>query len=266
MNNRLNHLNFINKKTVASYDSRLFRNSVKKTDQKNIISVGHTNFLNKLHQRMDHYIKDCRLDTVFVSNRWSMISIHRDLKTSHFRVRLHHIFVSADDVMIDALAHYIVNHHKKSSKIINEFINTHKDDISHRMVRPRKLVSDGDCYDLQEIYHSLNKTYFNDSIQASITWSRRSSQRKRNSIKMGSYSMEDKLIRIHRSLDREFVPRFFIEWIIYHEMLHQVHGSKIVNGRRLFHTPEFLEDEKKFKKYNESRRWQDKNIEKLLSD
>ena len=46
---------------------------------------------------------------------------------------------------------------------------------------------------------------------------------------MGSYSVEDRVIRIHRSLDRSFVPRFFVEWIVFHEMLHQVHDIKVKN-------------------------------------
>ncbi len=60
---------------------------------------------------------------------------------------------------------------------------------------------------------------------------------------MGSYSVEDRLIRIHRSLDREFVPRFFVAWIVFHEMLHQVHDIRVKNGRREFHSKEFLADE-----------------------
>ncbi len=28
-----------------------------------------------------------------------------------------------------------------------------------------------------------------------------------------SYSVEERLIRIHAALDRPFVPRFFIDWI-----------------------------------------------------
>ena len=38
---------------------------------------------------------------------------------------------------------------------------------------------------------------------------------------MGSYSVEDRLIRIHPTLDRPDVPRYYVAWIVYHEMLHQ---------------------------------------------
>src|SRR5690606_8035322 len=119
---------------------------------------------------------------------------------------------------------------------------------------------------LAEIFDHLNERYFGNGIDASITWGQRNGKpRRRNSIKMGSYSVEDKLIRIHRSLDRAFVPRFFVEWIVYHEMLHQVHEIKVVNGRRQFHSREFLEDEAAFEHYAAARAWERENLEALLT-
>jgi hypothetical protein len=73
---------------------------------------------------------------------------------------------------------------------------------------------------------------------------------------MGSYSVEERLIRIHRSLDRAFVPRFFVEWIVFHEMLHQVHDIKVKNGRREFHSKAFLDAEAGFDRYVEARAWE----------
>src|SRR5690606_6936876 len=101
---------------------------------------------------------------------------------------------------------------------------------------------------------------------ATITWGQRCGRkRRRNSIKMGSYSVDDRSIRIHRSLDRAYVPRFFVEWIVYHEMLHQVHQADVVNGRRQFHTKAFLEDEAKFEHYALSRLWEQDHLEQLLT-
>jgi hypothetical protein len=92
---------------------------------------------------------------------------------------------------------------------------------------PAQLIfTAGEHHDLRVIFDELNARYFDSRIDAAITWGARSGRaRRRNSIKMGSYSVEDRLIRIHRSLDRVFVPRFFVEWIVFHEMLHQVHAS-----------------------------------------
>jgi hypothetical protein len=81
---------------------------------------------------------------------------------------------------------------------------------------------------------------------------------------MGSYAVEDKFIRIHRALDRAFVPRFFVEWVVYHEMLHQVHTPRKVKGRRCFHPEAFLADEALFDQYDRAREWERANLERLL--
>ena len=82
---------------------------------------------------------------------------------------------------------------------------------------------------------------------------------------MGSYSVEDRLIRIHRALDRSFVPGFFVAWIVFHEMLHQVHDIKVKNGRREFHTKAFFADEARFEHYHDSRAWERRHLDALLT-
>ncbi|HEY0251572.1 MAG TPA: hypothetical protein VGC41_08595, partial [Kofleriaceae bacterium] len=75
------------------------------------------------------------------------------------------------------------------------------------------IFTAGEIHDLRAIYDELNARYFGNKIDALITWGQKNGRPKcRNSIKMGSYAVEDRLIRIHRSLDRAFVPRFFIAW------------------------------------------------------
>jgi hypothetical protein len=81
---------------------------------------------------------------------------------------------------------------------------------------------------------------------------------------MGSYSVEDRLIRIHASLDRPFVPKLFVEWIVYHEMLHQKHDIPVVGGRRQFHTREFLREEAEYEHYDRASRWERENLDKIL--
>src|SRR5262249_19091753 len=121
-------------------------------------------------------------------------------------------------------------------------------------------------YDLQEIFDGINRRYFNGRIEARITWGQRGGKHKRrNSIKMGSYSVEDRLIRIHPSLDRKFIPRYFVEWIVYHEMLHQVHDIPTILGRRIFHTDAFLEQEAEFAHYKRARDWERQHLNRILN-
>jgi hypothetical protein len=156
-----------------------------------------------------------------------------------------------------------------ASSTINRFIERNR--IFIRRVSPEKLREKlriepvGRCHDLQKIYSDLNRRFFRNRVKATITYGtapRRSGPRK--SIKMGSYSEESRVIRIHPALDQPRVPRFFVEWIVFHEMLHDVYRSRKVGGRRLVHTPEFLEHERRFPAYERAVAWEDRNLDLLL--
>jgi hypothetical protein len=196
-----------------------------------------------------------------------MISVRRDADPGpRYSVRLHYMFAEASPSVTRALALYIGENDPHASRALGRFIDEHQDRIRHRMPRIPPMVTRGEVHDLQEIYDDLNAAYFGNTIEATITWGPRCGKpRRRSSIKMGSYSVEERLIRVHRSLDRPFVPRFFVAWVVYHEMLHQVHGACIVNGRRRFHTRAFLEDEARYDFCPEARAWERDNIDALLT-
>jgi hypothetical protein len=59
-------------------------------------------------------------------------------------------------------------------------------------------------------------------------------------------------------LDRRTVPRFFVEFIVYHEMLHADIGVETRNGRRRVHTWEFRRRERLFREYARAISWEKK--------
>ena len=222
-----------------------------------------------LERRVRAHLPRGTLDLTLTDNRYTMISVRRDTSGGPvYRVRLHHMFVDAGPAVTRALARYVARNEGEASRLLGDYI-----DANQHRVRPRSrrggaptLVTRGEIHDLRAIFDDLNRRYFGGGIDARITWGQRTGRpRKRNSIKMGSYSVEDRLIRIHRSLDREFVPRFFVEWIVYHEMLHQIHDVPVVNGRRRFHTRAFLEDEARFEHYALARTWERAHLDELLT-
>lgn len=222
-----------------------------------------------LERRIRAHLMRGDLTVILTDNRYTMISVRRESKGSkHFKVRLHHMFAHASPMITRALARYIANNDRDASRALGDFIDAHQHRVrtSSRSRSAPRLVTQGRIHDLRDIFDHINQRYFNGTIEARITWGQRIGKpRRRNSIKMGSYSVEDKLIRIHRSLDRPFVPRFFVEWVVFHEMLHQVHDIKVVNGRRRFHSREFLRDEATFEFYAESRAWERANLDALLT-
>lgn len=222
-----------------------------------------------LERRIRAHMPRGALAVTFTDNRYTMISVRRERKHGPvYKVRLHHMFADADPAIARALARYIYKNDRDSSRLLGDYIDRHQHRVrpEGRHTTARPLTTRGTYYDLQQLFDELNERYFGNSIDARITWGQRSGRpRRRNSIKMGSYSVEDRLIRIHRSLDRAFVPRYFIEWIVFHEMLHQIHDIKVVNGRRQFHPKAFLEDEAKYEHYERARLWERANLDALLT-
>jgi hypothetical protein len=220
-----------------------------------------------LERRITSHLPDGRLALAITDNRFTMIAVKRDRGV--YRVRLHHMFLEADSPLVRSLARYIHANDRTASRHLSTFIDDHQ--LKIRRGRKRgapeiTIETAGEVHDLQDVYEGLNQRYFATRIDARITWGQRGGRKKRrNSIKMGSYSVEDRLIRIHPSLDREFVPRFFLEWIVFHEMLHQVHDIPMKDGRRQYHTPAFLRDERKFGEYHRARRWERENLDRLLA-
>lgn len=101
-----------------------------------------------------------------------------------------------------------------------------------------------------------------------ITWGRSNGQRARaarRSIKLGSYTSRDRLIRVHPALDAAFVPRYFVEYIVYHEMLHHMLPPSMQNGRRDLHGTLFQAREKKFEHYQAALAWERDNLSRLLN-
>jgi hypothetical protein len=199
-----------------------------------------------LERRIRAHLAKGRVQVTLTDNRYTMISVRRIAKERRFEVRLHHMFADADPVITRALAHYIAENDADASRVLGDFIDANSDHVRGRARRaPAQVIfTAGENHDLRQIYDEINARYFDNRIEAAITWGARTGRpRRRNSIKMGSYSVEDRLIRIHRSLDRSFVPRVLVAWIVLHEILHHVHDNRVKNGRRQFHTKELLADE-----------------------
>ncbi len=73
----------------------------------------------------------------------------------------------------------------------------------------------------------------------------------------GSYDKHRNQIRINPLLDDAAVPLYFVEFIVYHEMLHAVCPAKIDSrGAIRSHTREFRMQEKQFAEYDDAKEWE----------
>ena len=125
----------------------------------------------------------------------------------------------------------------------------------------RKIVTThkGDVYDLDEIFENLNFWYFGGKLPKPVlTWSTRKTYRI-----LAHHDATHETIVVSRSLDSSDVPRFIVEYIVFHEMLHIHHPTVHHNGRRYNHTAAFRRDERRFPRYHEAEEWIERSVRKL---
>ncbi len=134
------------------------------------------------------------------------------------------------------------------------------------MQRQLNLRQEGKHFDLQRIFERLNERYFRGRLRGyKVQWGRRRKRRPRECFIFGTIQEEDRVIRINPSLDQAFVPLWFLQYVLYHEMLHSVVPDETTRGgKRRVHTEEFNRRERKFRGYRRARRWEENNLARFL--
>jgi hypothetical protein len=189
------------------------------------------------------------------------------MRSGRVHVRLSDIFKTAPMGVHRALAFILV------SKLLRRrtppfYVRAYRDyacspdvlrasDLARRE-RGRKMISSaqGHVYDLRRMFQRLNQRFFDGQLeQPTLTWS----QRRTRTI-LGHHDGVHETIVISKTLDSEDVPEWFVEYILYHEMLHIKHPARLINGRRYYHTKAFRTDEQRYPRFNEAQRWLDQTV------
>ncbi|MBM3222366.1 MAG: SprT family zinc-dependent metalloprotease [Candidatus Tectomicrobia bacterium] len=200
----------------------------------------------------------------WTENRSSMLSA-RGNATTGYQVRLHQMFQEAPASIWHALVAYLTRSDTAATQTIRRYIRQQPPVRPEPPEAPTPLLqTQGQYFDLAAMYQEINQQYFMGRVQADITWSRRPPRRQRTSMRFGSYQERDRLIRIHCLLDQSFVPRYVVEHVVFHEMLHQLIPRQQVHGRWSIHPPEFRRQERRFTYYQQAEQWQRQHLARLL--
>jgi hypothetical protein len=134
------------------------------------------------------------------------------------------------------------------------------------MQRQFAFAEQGKVYNLRAIFNKLNARYFSNKLRGySVVWGRRRKQRPRGSIVFGTIQEEDRIIRIHPLLDRAMVPSWFLDYVMFHEMLHAMVPDRYDgSGRRVIHHEGFAEKERKFHWFRRAKNWEQENLARFL--
>jgi len=120
--------------------------------------------------------------------------------------------------------------------------------IRHARGSKRYTGPEGRYYNLEEVFDSLNLRFFGGLLgRPELTWSENHARRS-----LGHYDAAHNTIVVSRVFDRPSSPRYAIEYLLYHEMLHLKHPVRMRGTRRCVHSAEFKAEEKLFPQIKEA--------------
>ena len=175
------------------------------------------------------------------------------LRQSELYIRLSDLLEGAPEPVLHAIAHILLAKlYRKSidraqSARYRRYVAGHDLAAKARLVRQirgRKHIRSarGHHYHLEEIFDDLNRRFFHGLMgRPQLTWSR---EHARN--RLGHYDPAHNAIVISRVFDHPRIPRYVVEYILYHEMLHLKHPVKLRGSRRCVHSKEFVAEENLF--------------------
>jgi hypothetical protein len=106
----------------------------------------------------------------------------------------------------------------------------------------------GHYYNLDEVFDTLNMRFFGGLMgRPELTWSEHHAKRS-----LGHYDAAHNTIVVSRVFDRPSSPRYAIEYLLYHEMLHLKHPVRMKGLRRCVHSREFKAEERQFPELKEA--------------
>ena len=165
------------------------------------------------------------------------------------RVSLDEQYLWAPRAVIDALCSYLTSQRKSDWQVVAAY--AHQVPERSKTVTPPRLRSRGKVYDLKVLRDEVNRDCFGGAVKCHIGWGRGGTPRRgrRRSIRFGSWHAATHTVRVHPALDSEAVPRAFVRYIVFHEMLHVVVPTEKRNGRHIHHTRQFHALEKRYPGY-----------------
>ena len=203
------------------------------------------------------------LRLVLTDNRSVLLSFKRE--AGCLLLRLHRMFLHAPDAVVLSLARNIRRRGRAAGSEVRRFMNANMHRVRKTPREMPPLVTSGRVHDLATVYADINGRFFGDRLRVPITWGRGVGRARRGGLTFGSYDPVLALIRIHPVLDRPGVPRYFLESVVHHEMLHhQMGGVPDRAGRTVYHTRAFREAEARFPRHQEALAWEKENLPELL--
>src|SRR5580704_6274862 len=184
------------------------------------------------------------------------------LREGRIKVHLSDLLEGAPEAVLRAIAHILLaklyrkpsdaSHASRYRRFASsEYVLRQSKRIRHTRGRKKIVTAQGQHYDLNEIFDSLNRQFFYGLLgRPQLTWSEHLARRT-----LGHYDAAHNTIMVSRIFDRKNTPRYAVEYLMYHEMLHLKHPVKVKGGRRCVHPREFQLEERLFPEWEKAKEY-----------
>ena len=183
------------------------------------------------------------------------------LRGDRVEIRISDLLAEAPAIVLEALAEILLGQvfRRRPSRearacylsyVYSPAMRPRIDAVRRQRGSVRLLPAQGRHYNLKEIFDELNRRFFRGRLKPPrLGWTLKQSR-----TLLGHYDSAHEAISISRWLDSPRATRDVVEYVVFHEALHMRYPVERQGPRRVVHSREFREAEKKFPKYAQIRR------------
>ena len=191
--------------------------------------------------------------------RFTSLNTRIRLRDGKILVSLSDLLEGAQESVIHAIAHILLAKLYKKPIDAAHNLRYKRFSSSAAVTRQTELIRgargskrffgpQGHFFNLEEVFDSLNLRFFGGLLgRPELTWSEGMAKRS-----LGHYDADLNSIVVSRVFDRPSSPRYAVEYLLYHEMLHLKHPVRMRGLRRCVHSRDFKTDEKLFPQLKEA--------------
>lgn len=209
-----------------------------------------------------------RIQLELNANRSRVASVRRE-EGGLTRVRLQRAFLASPPEVLRELAD-MIRGGSGSREAIRAFAAKSVPAAARPPRSPASRASAGGeagrHHDIRAYADGLNRTYLGGRSTAEVMWGRKNSRKGARSIRFACFDPATNRIIMNRKLDSQDIPGYFVECILFHEMLHEVLGiGERPDGRRDIHGSLFKLMETTHPDYEKAQRFEKELCERLWS-
>ena len=207
-----------------------------------------------LQRSLQRLLPDTQVDIRYTRNRTVILSIRPDRKGRPV-LRAHMCFRTApDDIADAAIRLYLTRANKVQRRRWSHVVTLYH----QQAAEPPETVASAELrpgihHDLRAILERVNAEWFESKLELDITYGDRIARRL-----MGRHEKRSprNLIIVNPILDHAWVTEWYLEFLVFHECLHEVYPPRPSADRMILHPPEFRAHERKHPDLERARKYE----------